>query len=482
LFFNLGSFSQLTLQDLTLSDLAHPLEGWTVQHGGGFRFDVESSQRGRLTEQLPVDTEFVTEEGDVSFTIQEGSREASDTDRFHFVTASLRPYALSAAPVHMEILARTLWVVTKAPSMVAIDLDDFTLISETPLTITQPAQVTREGDMLLIADGQGQAVDQWDMDQGALVQTVMFDDLAPQTLHSVTKLNNFYYVMTQTSKQLYKWPVGEDSASDTLTFASQPTQMTSYEDDGTKFIVGFAQGEMELVNAVDFTRIDTDLGSDSDFRDKTFYDQGPTSSPELLSVTTFDDTTLTESWQLTFEALLPGTVLEAVIAGNTVTFSDVDLMALGGLNGDALYVQLEDENYEITNVGSTVVTLAQAPSTQGSAVVGLRAQNSYVVTGSSSGYQVNRLFNDEDYVSDQDQVALRVRSSLDEPATQGDFFSFRTIDDITPLRVSGRANVQGMVAFTKIGQDEPRAYVLLQSNAAVAEINLVDQSVASVIR
>lgn len=102
---------------------------------------------------------------------------------------------------------------------------------------------------------------------------------------------------------------------------------------------------------------------------------------------------------------------------------------------------------------------------------------SYLLTGSKSGPQTNRVVPGEAYTSDHDEITLRTRPSFAFPETTGDFFSFMTLDQIDPIATSSQSMAVGGIAFNKISDGKSTGYIIQQTNGQVSIVDLVGYKV-----
>ncbi|MEZ4846240.1 MAG: hypothetical protein R2877_04630, partial [Bdellovibrionota bacterium] len=98
-------------------------------------------------------------------------------------------------------------------------------------------------------------------------------------------------------------------------------------------------------------------------------------------------------------------------------------------------------------------------------------------TGSKSGLQTNEVIPGEPYTSDNGEISLRTRPSFAYPETNGDFFSFMTLDPIDPIQINGQSMAVGGIAFSRISDGKPMAYIIQQTNGQVSIVDLGDYKV-----
>jgi hypothetical protein len=101
----------------------------------------------------------------------------------------------------------------------------------------------------------------------------------------------------------------------------------------------------------------------------------------------------------------------------------------------------------------------------------------YIVTGSKSGLQSNRVTPGETYTSDNEEISLLTRPSFSHPETEGDFFSFLTLDNIDPILISNQGMAAAGIAFDRISDGKPVGYILQQTNGQISIVDLIDYNV-----
>ncbi len=105
------------------------------------------------------------------------------------------------------------------------------------------------------------------------------------------------------------------------------------------------------------------------------------------------------------------------------------------------------------------------------------SDESYLLTGSKSGIQTNRVIPGEAYTSDNGEVSLRTRPSFAFPETEGDFFTFLTLDQIDPILISSQSIAVGGVSLTRVSDGKPMGYIIQQTSGQVSIVDLSDYNV-----
>ncbi|MEZ4820734.1 MAG: hypothetical protein R3A45_12945 [Bdellovibrionota bacterium] len=327
LFFNVGASSDASLQDLMLNQTAQGIESWIVRHSGDQRFKVTGTQSGEQISRARVGQTYETDNNELSFLVQAGSLKLSDADRFYFSTLQGNPLELPSKPIDMVIAGRTLAILTNdADSLIVFDLDTLTITTTKALTLTAPTRLSQADDKIYIVNAASNQVEVYDIENDTLTLMTLADQSAMRVIQAVQD-GAYTYAIGATDNRLVRW---NDAAGDTqgsLRFESQPNDVHIFENDGVMFaLVSMQSGNVALVNLETFSVVDTDTGVDADFSGVEFYDTGAPSSPELVSVGTFDNRTLTEQWQLIYQVSIPGlNNVDVTIASDVVTFTAVDL-------------------------------------------------------------------------------------------------------------------------------------------------------------
>ncbi|MCB0272533.1 MAG: hypothetical protein KDD46_05930 [Bdellovibrionales bacterium] len=483
LFFNKGSQSQLSLQSIEVMSMDDGIESWLVRHQGDELFEVTGAQIGLQNSLAELSSSYTSDDDEISFIIEPGSRRVSNKDRFQFSTMKAKPLELADEPVDLLIHDGVLYILTKnAASLIRFDLDTLTVIDTEALALGSPLRMSYADESIWIVDGQTNQVEVYDIDGDAL-SMITLTDQADAKVHFVKAMDSKLYVLDMQNKSVVKWDLDNAETTDTIEFQFVPEDFTIFEQNGDEFaLVPLQSGEVEIIDISAFKRVDTEPGDDAKFENLHFYDNGEASSPELISVGTFNTKTKTENWQLVYQGVFPdlGTQ-DVVVAGAQVTFSGIDLGDTFVQEGDL--VDIENQLYTIESIDSaTQITLEEVPSEQGDQAIMVRSQDSYLVIGSTSGLQQNRVQRDETYESDGGEIALYIRSSLNEPVTTDDFFTFSTIQGINPINPPGRSQAFRTVVIEKENQSFPVAYVLYRAAGAIARISLKNQEVNKIVQ
>lgn len=482
LFFNRAAQSELTLQDIVLNDITEGVESWVVRHTKNNRFEVKGTDSGEQEALARLEQTYETDDGSLSFRIQPGSREVSGSDRFYFSTLRGQPLELPDPPVDLLVDENTLYVLTQDnDALVLVDLETQQITSSFALSLSNPTRMSASNGNIYIVDDATNTYEEFDIQDQSLSTTTL-TDLTDLAISHVVSVDGSQYVIGNNQNRLFE----TDGANtvDSLLFNRQPLNITAFDQgEGTQFLVPLETGDVEVISLDPFERVDTDEDEESGFDNKLFYDEGPRSTPELISVGTFDDRTLSERWQLVFEGVWPDLgVQSADVSGNTVTFdASVDVTNSFVQEGD--WADVDGEFLEILSIdNATSITLDGSPQAQGAQNVALRAANSYIAIGSKSGLQENRVEKDTNYTSDQEEIALFIRSSLDNPVTTDDAFVFRTFSGTTPIETTIRSRAVDVLTLTKPGQSQLTGYVVYQGGGAMARINFSDLTINKIIR
>ncbi|MEZ4704017.1 MAG: hypothetical protein R3A11_02275 [Bdellovibrionota bacterium] len=106
-------------------------------------------------------------------------------------------------------------------------------------------------------------------------------------------------------------------------------------------------------------------------------------------------------------------------------------------------------------------------------MVEIMVDGEYLVFGSRSGTQTNRALESlsQSYVSDGQEISLKIRPSLDFPTSSGDFFSFTVSDGVEPVRL-GISSLSKTVTVFENAEGKLFAYVGHWSDGEISVVDL----------
>ncbi len=480
LFRNSGRLSNPTLVSLSVtSDVK--TEHWDLLFEGddtGYR--VEGSKSGIQTQKAQEGEVFSTDDGAVTFTVKAGGERTTGDDRFRFGTAVLKPLALTGKPVDLIQDENRLFILMNdPPSIASFDLETLSLESTVNLVDTSVLMgeaalvdgriyVPNLADTTVLGISKENFNDVTEIEVEETCRVVRSDS-------SGTRL----FLMSVDQRKMLRWNLSTESLEEGTPLTDYGYDFIPYVFNDDSFaLIPLASGAVDVFDLQNQIRWDARITDDtvqSDTTDSQFFDSGMDSSPELVSVNTRDRITLSEQWQLVFEGVVPGTAgLTGELAGQQLSVAEgTDLEALGIQIGDRIIFESDSEEALVEEVDSpTTLILDISPQNQGDVTFSIRPSGQYIVLGSLSGPQIGRVEEGVSYTSDENEISLTIRGSRSAPTTQGDFFSFYTLDGIDPIRVSGKRGAMRGTAFIRPGETFPTAYLLHQASNAVTAFHL----------
>jgi hypothetical protein len=475
LFKDEGSTSNPTLTNMFVDPDHAQNESWKLLYKGNGNYEVEGSRSGLQETLAREGTVYTSDNGEIKFYISSGGEKTTEDDKFYFSTIVTRPLQLTSSPVDMLIHDRKLYILTSGQvdsSIIVYDLDDLSVESTTLLPGGAiPTQMVRLNSKIYISNVASDSI--YEFDINALTFAAIATG-ASSAIQSIGVYGTNLYLIHDTESKVSVWSLSSDSIIKTINITDFGNSF--FMDTISAEPVGYipnVSGNVDVLNLNNNTRIDTQEGDKEDFFGLEFYDVTPVSNPILISVDGEQGVVQSESWQMVFEGVVPNAKnLDGTISGNqlnaTTTFQEFGVQAgdLVVLLGD------DDEEFEIESVDSeTTLTLASIPSVQGNISFEVRSNGTYVVVGSKSGVQQNRVTPAETYTSDNGAISLKTRPSFTQPESRGDFFTFYTNDNVDPIYI----NNQGMgISGVSLQNSEGKkvGYILEQTKGQVSIIDL----------
>jgi YVTN family beta-propeller protein len=96
------------------------------------------------------------------------------------------------------------------------------------------------------------------------------------------------------------------------------------------------------------------------------------------------------------------------------------------------------------------------------------------VFGSKSGLQMNRCTEGNAYSTDLGSLSMNVVPSLNDPTTEGDYFTFETDDGIDSISLSNKMLPYNMVRITRQSDGKEYVYVANEGSNNVSVIEVED--------
>lgn len=488
-FFNSGVPSEPLVSGISVSSSAAVSEFWKfnfINRTAGYA--VKSSKQGALPNTVPEGTVF--NESGVSLTIQSGVQRTDGGDHFYFGTTTLKPHALSGTPKDLLVSGNKLVVLTDSPSEVVVfNLDTLTVDSTLTLTDGQVPVLGRGvlfNQTLYVPNQLNGNVFQVDLNTNtfSVINTGVKSSFLDITLDGAELLLPH---ISDTKVSFYNL-VGANVTSSVRT-SDYPTASSIFEYAGQNYALISERGNLiDVINLTTKQRFDA---SDSASNESTvgavqFYDTGSKSDPYFLSAKAIEGLAATERWQAVYEGYVPDAIdLPASISGDSLTLTLANFNLLKVVAGDTLEITQGGSVVEVkvaAITSSTNATLNTTSTLQGAVTISAKASGSYVVLGTVSGTQSNRLFENIKYVSDSGALELIIQSSLSLPVTRGDYFSFSVFDGINArsLSFAGSSGVSRVVVPP--GETKKIAYVVREIAGAISLINLDNFTQRSFVR
>ena len=123
-------------------------------------------------------------------------------------------------------------------------------------------------------------------------------------------------------------------------------------------------------------------------------------------------------------------------------------------------------------ISEQTLRLAAAPSHQGSVSVQVRTSGTYLVIGSESGVQKNRVVEGTSYTSETGAISLTIRPSRSNPTTEDDYFTFLTTDGENPINNGVQRWPCSIAVVTRPGDTRLTAYMANRNTDAISVIDL----------
>lgn len=476
-----GRFSNPTFVNPAVSENAN-CETWKMKFKN-LSYEVKGSQSGLDPLRASEDTLFTSVQGHVQFSIASGGDPVDSGDEFLWPTCVFSELSLPGVPVDLKTWENKIVVVMNDPAQVMV-LSAQTGAVESTLAI--PAVVLGPdlgkgvlvGDKLYLPDALSEGVHEVDLTLQS-VQTLPVGQ-STQTLGYNETENEL--ALISSGNRLAFWHLGSSMITDEIELRDKPLGYYSFISKEKAYgLITSASGENTLVDAASKTRIDIDDkgGEDARISEPEFFDAGAKSAPLFLGAS-FVSAPVSERWVLVFEGYLAQSE-PSVITGNTLQSVGALFQTQKVAAGD--HVQVGEERIAIqTVVDEETLTLVSAPSVQGSTLVDIKANQSYVVKGSRSGVQLGRAYENVPFSVDDGSFKVTLRSDPKLKTTSGDYFTFELFDGVNTLFSQNEKQTTRAVIFNRTGEDFPSAYVIAHATGGVLKLNLKDLRLKAVIK
>lgn len=484
LFKNEGAVSSPTMTNVTVDPTVPRNEGWKVKYVGNSQYEVTGTRSGLQSKHAVEGKTYTSDDAGLSFFISAGGEETTDDDSFFFSTMTAKPLELSATPVDLLINDSKMYILTKnVPSILVYDLA--TLSIDTTIAVPDinavPLKMTLGDGKIYISNAS--SGDIYSLDTLTNTLATISTGITGG-VKSIGVDGDRLYLVHNIDSRTSIWLTNSSTIESTLNFSDFGNAFIFSQNDTLRMgLIPNTSGNVDVINLDSRTRYDTSANSITVFQSVEFFDVLPTSSPELISVNTLPGVSVNESWQMTYEGVVGDlSAKDGTISGKQITVSGIDFQTAGIQAGDIVIISNTDQDNKVASVdGPTTLTLTSTPAIQGSTQFSVLAAGSYVVIGSKSGVQKNRVTSGVAYTSDKGEISLQTRPSFDAPESRGDFFSFLTLDTIDPIIVSSQSMAVAGISLNRTSDQRPFAYVLEQTFGQIAILDLVDYSVHKIL-
>lgn len=475
-----GADSSPTMTNITVNSTKTQNESWRVKFVGDGEYEVTGTKSGTQSKHAIEGKTYSTDDGGVSFFISPGGEETTDNDSFFFGTMTTKPLEISSTPVDLLIHDEKMYILTKdTPSIIVYDLDSLNV--DTTIALPDiaaiPLKMSFSGNEIYVSNAASGDIYSFNID------TQIFTTISTGIVGGIKFVgvdDRRLYLVRATESSVSIWNLDTSEIEKTFGFSDFGNSFIFAENESRRMgLVPNTSGNVDVIDLDDRLRFDTDTNSITVFESVEFFDVSPESKPQLISVNTKVGVTLNESWQMTYEGTVGDlSAIDGSLAGNQLTIAGVDFETEGAKAGDIIVISNVDREYEVASVdGPTTLTLTTTPSTQGSIQFSVLANGEYIVAGSKSGVQKNRVTPGVTYSSDDGQISLKTRPSFEAPESRGDFFSFLTLDTIDPIVVTNQAMAVDGVSIVRTSDRRPFAYILEQTFGQIAILDLVNYDV-----
>jgi hypothetical protein len=482
-FFDNGNSSTPTISDVVTDVNKTVQENWFLSSNGKGQWRVEGSISGRQLQDATSDQAYTSDNGQISFTIFEGERVATDGDRFLFGTIKIKPLLLNDTPAAAQLIDNTLYIANRDNQQVDL-LDLNTMTFSTPIPLNDgtsnkviPTDMQRDGTHLVISNrGKGNSIFVIDTATNTIQSFIVGFTNNRLLMRPGT---NQFFILPNNIMKVFAFDFNTLSISDpNIVLNNLPISAALLA--GDEGILGNAL-IVKQNNAIDLADLDTrklldtrDSGDpESTAGGILFFDSGAFSNPSLADIITQDGITKTESWTLNYQGVVensPSTTGSSnanVFLDPTATYTSLKMQI-----GDQLIIYPDNPSLreeiaitEITN--DTNLLLASTPTNQGSSLpYEIRIASGYTMKGSLSGFQSNRAIEGKSAQSDSGEITFSISpANVSSPTTRGDYFSFDTDDGITPIGTTGDYGIDIQVF-------EKKAYLINQNSNNISVISI----------
>jgi len=425
-------------------------ENWIIKYSKDDKaYTVEGSVSG-IQQNLAKENEaYLSDDESLSFIIYSGQRKTTNKDNFTFGVNCSKPLLLSGIPSAFEFANSRLFVAIKDLNKIEVYDENFSFIQDINLNDGSgddftPSYIKEIDDKIYVSNSEGNTLAEINPETYA----VSYSDVSESiSFIAAIEGEDDIYLLPLNSKKIIKFSISNKTVSDTLSLREIPRSMLQIDDEDEikrAFLTNLGN-EIDIIDITNFEIMDQNERSDEEsyFTQDRFTDFGAKSDPKLLDVQTVDGLAKSERWLLTYNGVIPQTYSETGnISGKTFNDSNAsfdsaniaakDILIINPFEGDKEEIEIES----VTD-GNNII-LKSNPTNTGVVKYHIRSDENYTVYGSLSGFQQNRLEEGVPYTTDSGSLTINVISSLNDPTTEGDFFTFLTDDGVESLTLKGK--------------------------------------------
>jgi hypothetical protein len=422
-------------------------QNWEIEYTGGDKaYKVKGSISGLQISLASENVQYTVDDGSLSFIIYSGSKETTGGDRFSFGVNCSKPLVLPDKPGNFILFGGKIFIAIPILGKVLVYQEsDWSLLNNLDLndgsgTPFKPSDLVEKGGQVYVSNGNGLTLCKIDPDTYSLSYYDVGEPVSSLSLD--INLAERLYLLPLNSKNLIIFSVTGDTLEASIELTEIPRgfiAVSNGSEGESRSLVTNVSSEVDMVDLTNLKVVDqkNKSGNESYSSDTVFHDQGAKSSPKIVNLTTADGITKSENWVLTYEGIVAGTYSQTGnISSSNLNDSLAKFQTFGVIPGDMVIIG--DEEIQISQVSDEQnLVLESTPSTTGSDIqYEIRSSGNYVVFGSLSGLQKNRIIEGAPYSSDTGSFSLSIAQSLDQPTTIGDFFDFGTDNGIESIALN----------------------------------------------
>ncbi len=440
--------------DIQVSVGSTKTENWLVTYRNGDRaYEVEGSLSGVQSGMALQNERYTSDNGEVSFVIYSGSKETTNKDNFTFGTTCTKPLVLSGEPSDFIFSDSKLVVAVYDGAKLSLynesdhSFDQDINLDDGSGTAFVPIALASVGSNVFVANETGNTIANIDMNTFAVSYIDIGENLS--YISARDDMSDNLFLIPAGTEMLRVFSINDGAISDSIELSDIPRSfigISDGENSEKRAIVTNISNEIDVIDLTNKTRIDQrDRKNEESYSSNIkFTDIEPKSDPKLTDVETIDGVTKNERWLLTYNGVVADSYREdGEISGTDFTSSSAVFLDKGIVSGDILVINPFDSSKEEVKIleilDNNNLVLENVPMNSGSSVrYHIRADNQYIVFGSVSGLQQARVEEGKSYTTDTGSISLSVIPSLNNPTSEGDYFTFLTDDGVDGITLSGK--------------------------------------------